>query len=145
MDPLTAAVLAAITSYVTTQTGDLLNKIGEVASAKAKIIFDRLKERWRGNDAASRDLESFQREPEIYAPVVQARLEKTLSEDGELRNELEQLVREIGPQIEIMQDIARGEGIVGLQAEEMTRGRATIQQRVTEGKNITGAKFGKIG
>jgi hypothetical protein len=145
MDPLTAAVLAAITSYVTTQTGNILNKTGEVAAAKAKVIFDKLKERWRGNEAASRDLESFKNEPKIYAPVVQARLEKTLSEDSELRKELEQLVKDIGPQIDVMQDIARGEGVIGLEADEMTRGHATIHQRITEGKDVTGAKFGKIG
>jgi len=145
MDPLTAAVLAAITSYVTTQTQDFLNKAGEVAFAKAKAILGKLRESWKGDEAASRDLESFEKEPRIYAPVIQARLEKKLSEDSELRRELEQLIKDIGPQIEIVQAIARGEGIIGLQAEEMTRGHAIVQQRMMEGKDVKGATFGKIG
>jgi hypothetical protein len=145
MDPLTAAVLAAITSYVSTQTQDFLNQAGEVAFAKAKAIFSKLKERWKGDEAASRDLESFEKEPKIYAPAVQGRLESKLSEDNELRQELEQLVNEMGPQISILQDIARGEGLLGIQAEEMTRGRVTVEQRMTEAKDVTGAKFGKIG
>jgi hypothetical protein len=51
----------------------------------------------------------------------------------------------MGPQISILQDIARGEGLLGIQAEEMTRGRVTVEQRMTEAKDVTGAKFGKIG
>ena len=94
MEPLTAAVLAAITAFVTTKTEDFLNKAGEVALAKAKAIFGKLKERWRGDEAASRDLDSFAKEPRIYAPVIQARLEQKLAEDSELRGELEQLVME---------------------------------------------------
>jgi vacuolar-type H+-ATPase subunit I/STV1 len=145
VEPLTAAVLAAITSFVTAKTQDFLNQAGEVAVAKAKAIFGKLKERWSGDEAARRDLDSFAREPKIYAPVIEARLEQKLAEDSELRAELEQLVSEMGPQIEVVQRIARGEGITGLQADEISRGRVSVQQQVTEGKDVTGASFGKIG
>lgn len=145
MDPLIAPVLAAITSYVSTQTEELLNKVGDLAFANAKAIFLKLKERWRGDELAARELETFEKEPKVYAPVVEARLDQKLHEDPELRAELKQLVNDIGPQIEVMQKMAHGQGIIGVEADHMTRGTANVRQEITEATDVVGAKFKSIG
>ena len=141
LDPLTALVLAAITSGV---VEGVSGKIGEAAFKKARAILTTVKERWKGDAVASKELAEFEIDPATYAPAIAQRLDRDIAEDPQLRAKLEALVKSIGPQIEVVQEIARAEGVTGLKAEEMTRGSVSVTQRMEEGVNVTGAQFGKI-
>jgi hypothetical protein len=145
VDPLIAAIMAAIASYVSTQTGEILEKVGDAATNKAKAIWTRLKERWSSDENATRELDSFATEPQVYGPVIRTRLETKLNYDRVLRDELSRLVADIGPDIEVFQEIAKAKGVVGLEADEVASGTTRVHQRMTEADDVTGAKVRRIG
>ncbi len=137
MDPLTAAVLTAITAYVSSTTGKVLDAARQAALEKAKELFGRLKAKWSGDEAASGDLERFEADPELYETVVAKRLEQQLAEDPELRAELQRLVDDIGPQIKVRQIMKEGDRVLGGEGK-MSKGSADITQKIERGKDVTG-------
>lgn len=145
MDPVIAAVLAGLTTFVTTSTQDLLKALGSATAENVRKLFSSLKDRWSKDPAAAGDLERFADDPKLYAPVVQARLEQLLSSDPEFRAELAQLVDDIGPQLTVVQRMAEAHGVTGLEADDFRRGRASVEQDIEKATDVTGAKFKTIG
>ncbi|HEV3000940.1 MAG TPA: hypothetical protein VGW75_09410 [Solirubrobacteraceae bacterium] len=145
MDPITGVVIAAITAYVTRKCEDAVETAGDALLEPARSFFERLKSRWADDAAASGDLERFADSPSLYAPVIQRRLEDELARDAELRAELQREVDELGPNVEVFQRIADARGVTGLRADEVTRGRARVEQQIERGENVLGADINKLG
>jgi hypothetical protein len=77
--------------------------------------------------------------------VLEDILQERLAEDEDLANELRRLLQDMGPELDIIQKIDVGENVIGLEADEMTGGKAKIEQDIKEAKNVTGAKIKRIG
>jgi hypothetical protein len=122
--------------------------VGDVAYQRAKALMDTLKERWAGrteHKEASDALGNFEKKPERYAPVLQDVLEEKIAADPDLAGELTRRTQELGPFIEIIQRLENAEGVTGLEAKEMTGGKASINQEIKGSRNVTGAKIDRIG
>ncbi len=145
MDPFTGLVLAVLTAYATDKGQRLLDTAGRASFEKAKEICTRLKSAWSGNPAVSQELESFEKEPELYSPVIAQRLDTLLSENPDLRKELEALVEGIGPEMSVVQKISESVGVVGFRAEEMASGKASVKQEIDGSENVIGAEVKKFG
>ncbi|MDQ3795466.1 MAG: hypothetical protein M3316_07335, partial [Actinomycetota bacterium] len=82
--------------------------------------------------------------PERYAPVLEDVLNEKLAEDKELAAVLSTLLNEMGPSLEVVQQMEEGRRVMGLEAEEMAGGKATVRQDIGTGEDVTGARIRRI-
>ncbi|WNG45300.1 hypothetical protein F0U60_15180 [Archangium minus] len=147
MDPssLATSIIGILMPYVSKTASDFISTAGEVAYSKAKSIFAKLKDRWTGDQEASRALEGFQHKPDRYQLVLQDVLGEKLSQDGSLAGELRQMVEELGPSLQILMKAEELEDGTGLESRELRSGRIGIEQDVRRGTKLIGAKIDRIG
>jgi hypothetical protein len=122
-----------------------LGAIEEAAKNTAAGVFAKIKSWWSTDSVASDDLAKFEAEPDMYQPVVQARLIKKLSAEPEMQAELAAVVAQAGPQVEVFQTIAAAHGITGAKVEEMMGGRLHVDQKIQNASDVTGAEIKKLG
>lgn len=145
MDPITAAVLAGLTAFVTRSTQGLLDDLGKASSERLRKLFGVVKERLSRDEATAGELDRFAEEPKVYGPVIQTRLDDLVSNDRTFRSELQQLLGDIGPQLSVIQRMAEGHGVTGVDVEEFRRGQLTVDQEITSATDVTGARIKTIG
>jgi hypothetical protein len=128
------------------RAGDgVLDAVQDQARETATGVFARVRSWWSSDPGASRDLESFQSEPEIYSPVIEARLVRKLTENPTIQAELERMLTELGPQVEVFQHIATAHGITGAKIEEMVSGNLHVRQDIADADDVTGVEIRKLG
>lgn len=142
---LAGKTIAILTPYVARTAADFVNTVGEAGQTRARALLERLRTRWQGEPVSAGLLERFEEDPAGYGKAVELALEKTMEEDPELLEEVSSAVSELGPTLEILQRLDRGEGVTGLESKELAGGRVTVTQEVKEGKDITGARIDRIG
>ena len=128
------------------RAGDgVLDAVQDQARENASGVFAKIRSWWSSDAKASRDLESFQSEPEIYSAVVEARLARKLAEDPTTRVELERMVTDLGPRVEVFQRIAAAHGITGAKIDAMNSGSVHVRQDISGADDGTGVEIREIG
>jgi len=149
MDPITASlaanVVAVLAPYVAVGAQEFVRNAGKDAYEKAKTMLASLKAKWNGDEEATEALTRFEEKPERYTPVLEDVLKEKLTEDKELAMVLSTLLEEMGPSLEVVQKMEEGRRITGIEAEEMAGGRATVNQDLSRGEDVTGARISRIG
>jgi len=149
MDPVTASlaanVVAVLAPYVAVGAQEFARNVGKEAYEKAKTMFAALRAKWAGDEEATDALTRFEEKPERYAPVLEDVLKERLAEDKELAAVLSTLLNEMGPSLEVVQQMEEGRRVMGLEAEEMAGGRASVRQDLGTGEDVTGARIRRIG
>jgi hypothetical protein len=149
VDPVTATlaanVVAVLAPYVAVGAQEFARNVGKEAYEKAKTMLAALRTKWSGDKEAEDALSRFEEKPERYAPVLEDVLREKLAEDKELAAVLSTLLNEMGPSLEVVQKMEEGRRVMGLEAEEMTGGRATVNQEIGTGEDVTGARIRRIG
>jgi hypothetical protein len=149
MDPITASLAAKVVSvlapYVVVGAEEFVRNAGKDAYEKAKSMLAALRAKWTGDKDATEALTHFEDKPERYAPVLEDVLTEKLAEDKELAVVLSTLLEEMGPSLEVVQKMEEGRKVTGIEAEEMTGGRATVDQDIGTGEDVTGARIRRIG
>jgi len=131
--------------YVVKGAEEFAKLVGEAAYHKAKRLFETLKARFAGDPVASDSLTRFEQKPQTYQPLIEDILKERILQDKDFAAELARLVEDLGPEITIVQHLRAAEDVVGIEAEEMKRGKVTLEQTMDEAKKVTGAKISKIG
>lgn len=124
---------------------EFVGAVGKDTYEKAKTIFAKLKERWAGDTEASSTLNNFENKPDRYLPILEEILQEKLAEDPELVEQLTKVISELGPKLEIIQNMEKGEKVTGLKAKTMNQGSVKVQQDIKDGKEIVGAEIESIG
>src|SRR4028118_648794 len=149
MDPITASlaanVVAVLAPYAAVGAQEFARNVGKEAYEKAKGMLATLRAKWAGDEEATDALTRFEEKPERYAPVLEDVLREKLAEDKELAMVLSTLLSEMGPSLEVVQKMDEGRRVTGIEAEEMAGGRATVNQDIGTGEDVTGARIGRIG
>jgi len=149
MDPITATlaanVVAVLAPYVAVGAQEFVRNAGKDAYEKAKTMFAALRAKWTGDEEATDALTRFEEKPERYATVLEDVLNEKLAEDKELAVVLTTLLNEMGPSLEVVQKMEEGRKVTGLEAEEMTGGKTTVNQDIGRGEDVTGARIRRIG
>jgi hypothetical protein len=150
VDPVTittlaASVMSVLMPYAATGVNEFAKSAGRSAYQKATELFGTLKTRWAGDKEATETLARFEEKPERYQPVLEDILKEKLTQDKELAAELATLLNEMGPSLEVIQKMEVGRKVTGLEAEEMSGGRASVRQDIEKGEDVTGARIGRIG
>lgn len=149
MDPaiidLSAKVMAVLLPFVTKGAEEFASKVGDATYEKAKTLLTVLKQKWSGDKEATESLALFEQKPQGYQVALEDILQEKLTEDHDLAVQIVQLLQEMGPRLEIIQQMEEGKDIIGLRAKEMRSGGARISQDITKAEGITGAEFDTLG
>lgn len=149
MDPVTvtlaANVMTVLMPYAAMGAQEFAKSAGKEAYEKAKSLLGTLKARWAGDEEATDAVARFEEKPERYRPVLEGILEEKVTQDRELAAELATLLEEMGPSLEVVQRMEEGRRITGVEAEQMSGGRARVRQEIGRGEDVTGARIGRIG
>ena len=149
MDPaivdLATKVVAVLLPFVSKGAEEFATKVGDTAYEKAKNLLSTLKQRWSRDTEATESLVRFEQKPERYKTVLEDILQEKLVEDRDLAAQVARLLQEMGPSLEIIQQMEEGKGIIGLKAREMRSGRARVSQDITKAEEVTGAEFDTLG
>lgn len=149
MDPATAgvvsSVIAVLMPYVSKGAEEFAHLVGQAAFEKVKGLYETLKARWAGDHEASDTLANFEQKPSRYQAALEDILKEKLNQDSALLAELASRLKDLGPVLNVVQNLKGAEGVVGAQVEELAGGRVNVAQDIEGGKNIVGAKIGKMG
>lgn len=149
MDPaivdLATKVVAILLPFVSKGAEEFASKVGDAAYEKAKSLLGTLKQKWAGDKEATESLVRFEQKPERYKTVLEDILQEKLAEDHDLATRVARLLQEMGPTLEIVQQMEEGKDIIGLKAKEMRSGRARISQDINKAEGVTGAEFDTLG
>jgi hypothetical protein len=149
MDPVVASlaanVVAVLAPYITMGAQEFVKSAGREAYEKAKGMLDALKARWSEDEEATDALTRFEDKPQRYAPVLEDILKEKLIADKELAAVLFTLLEEMGPRLEVVQKMDEARRVTGLEAEQMSAGRASVRQDIGRGEDVTGARIRRIG
>ena len=149
MDPVSATlaanVMTVLMPYAAMGAQEFVKSAGKEAYEKAKTLLGTLKARWAGDEEETDTIARFEEKPERYRPVLEGILEEKITQDRELAAELATLLEEMGPSLEVVQRMEEGRRITGLEAQQMSGGRARVRQDIGRGEDVTGARIGRIG
>ncbi len=134
---LATKVLAILLPFVVKGAEEFAGKVGDATYEKTKSR--------SGDKEATETLAHFVEKPERYKLALEDILQEKLAEDKDLASKLSQLLNEIGPVLEIVQQMEDGKNITGLKAKEMRGGTAKVTQDITNAEGVTGAEFDTIG
>jgi hypothetical protein len=121
VETLVSTVLSVLLPYVAKGGEEFAKEGGKAAFEKAKSLFQTLKANLAGDKEASVALENFEQKPARYQSILDEVLREKLSQDSTLADELEKHLKELGPELVVIQKMKVGEKVTGLEAEEMVR------------------------
>jgi hypothetical protein len=142
---LATKVMAVLLPFVSKGAEEFASKVGDATYEKAKALLSTLKQKWSGDKEATESLARFEGRPERYKTVLEDILQEKLADDQDLVSYVARLLQEIGPSLEIIQQMEKGKDIVGLKAKEMRTGRARVTQDIIKAAGVTGAEFDTLG
>lgn len=149
MDPLTiglaSGVMNVLMSCVKKGTEEFINAAGKDAYEKSKAVLGTLKRRWSGDKEAMETLEDFEEKPDRYKSAIEDILIEKLAQDKGLAEELQKMLNNMGPDLEIIQRMGIAENVIGLEADEAIKGKAKVTQEIERGKDVTGTRIKRIG
>ncbi|SNY23398.1 hypothetical protein [Paractinoplanes atraurantiacus] len=146
LEILVPLVMGALLKVAGKVADGALSAVEDAAADGASGIFAKIKSWWSGDSSASGDLERFTAEPEIYQPVVEARLISKLADDPAMQAELAALLQSAGPGVDVFQSIATAHGVTGAKVEQMLSGRVTVRQEIKDASsNVVGADIKRLG
>ena len=143
---LTTAVMGILMSLAKKSTDRFATEVAQEAFRKAKILFDKLKERWSGDREATASLIRFEENPELYRSVVEDILKEKISEDKSLVDELTTFLGKMKrPELDVVLKMEEANKATGLEAEEILEGLVKVVVEIKKGENIHGVKVDTIG
>jgi hypothetical protein len=149
MDPVTiglaSTTMGILMPYVKKGAEQFISSAGKEAYEKSKAILGILRKRWLEDKEATETLERFEQKPDRYKSALEDILNEKLAQDKGLAEELQKRLIDMDPDLEIIQKMNTAENVIGLEADEVVRGRAKVTQEIEQVKNVTGARIKRIG
>lgn len=146
VETLGATVVSILVPLVAKKAEEFIAIAGQAAYDKAKKLFATLKARWAGDKEATDQLAYFEKNPKRYQPAIEDILKDRLSKDKNLAAELNKIVKEMGPELTIVQEMEEAEGLIGLKSKHFIKGKVKIRTTINKkGKDVTGADIDIIG
>jgi hypothetical protein len=145
LEVLVPLLMGALLKVVGKVGDGALGAVEDAAKDAAGGVFSRIRSWWSQDKTASADLARFEEEPDVYQPVVQARLIRKLAAEPAMQAELAAMMEQAGPRVEVFQTIAAAHGITGARVGEMLAGRLHVEQDITDASDVTGADITRLG
>lgn len=146
IETLAAGVVAILTPYVKKGAEKIIDEAGKVAKKKIGELLDTLRKRFSGDKEATDQLGYFEKDPETYKPVMEKILQRRMSEDEALADELEKLLKEIkeaAPNLEVIIKMDDAEDVTGAEVDDL-KGTVKVDMDIKKGKKVVGYKGKRI-
>lgn len=153
MDPVTISlatglatkVVGILSPYLEKSAEEFAKAAGQAAYDKSKSLLEILKKKFLGDKEATETLTNFQQKPERYKLVLEDILKEKISSDKAFADELQKHLEDIGPQLDVIIKMEDAEKATGINADEMTEGKAKVDMDIKKGKDVIGVRVGRIG
>src|ERR1700676_5037413 len=109
VETLVSTVLSVLLPYVAKGGEEFAKEAGKAAFEKARTLLQTLKAKFATDMEASEALSNFEQKPARYQAVLDDVLKEKSSQYPALAAELEEHIKELGPQLEIVQKMKVGE------------------------------------
>lgn len=140
---LATKAIQIIAPYVKKGFEKFAGDFDDATAKKVKGFFNIIKKRLIGDDFASKTMEKFEEKPESYMESAKDVLKDKIMNDKTFKTELEEQLEELGPIVDIFQDIKVVKGtLIGIDGA-MSRFKAKLVQKsdeITEGATVIGWK-----
>lgn len=142
MDPaildLTTKVMTILLPFVSQGAEEFASKVGDAAFEKAKSILTTLHAKWSGDKEALNSLTRFEEKPARYQVVLEDILQEKLAQDQDLSATLSHLLQEMGPTLEVIQQMEESRGVTGVRARQIQAGTVKVLQDAKIAENTIG-------
>lgn len=145
MDALTATIISIVSPYLAKGAEEFAKSAGKTAFDGAKAVVGRLSEWWKGDPIAEAAATTFKTDPEHYANLLGMQLDRQLAQDETLAADLRALVNQLGPNVEVIQEMDVAENVTGADIGRLLEGNVRVQQKIKEAKSVTGFKASEVG
>ncbi|MCJ7445054.1 MAG: hypothetical protein MUO26_11110 [Methanotrichaceae archaeon] len=149
MEPITmglaSTAISILMPYAKLGADEFIKTAGKDAYEKAKGFANWLKESLSGDKEASLALENFEKNPDRYHPVLKDILDEQLKTNNDLREELREIITDMGPELIIIQRMKEAKKVTGLDADFIASGKAVVVQESETAENMTGVRAKRIG
>jgi len=145
MEALAAAAISMIAPYVAKGAEQFASEAGKAAFGAVKALADRLQRWWSNEPVAAAAAGQIAVDPEKYSPIVTSLLAADLAKDDQLASEIQQLVNDAQPYVEVVQRMKIARGVTGADIDELLRGTVHVEQTIDDAQNVTGFKAKKVG
>lgn len=145
LEVLVPILMGALLKVAVKAGEGVLGAVEQTTTDVASGVFSKLKTWWSSDPSANEELSKFEQEPEIYAPVIEARLAKKLADNPDKRTEFTTALQGADPQVEVFQDIAWAHGITGARIEKLLGGQVRVDQKIEEASDAIGVDIKTMG
>lgn len=145
LETLVASVITILGPYVAAGAKKAAEVTGEAMAKQAGHLLKRVRTWFSVDPEATSALQSFEQKPDRYGAIVQDILLEKARGDAAIASELEELINQMGPRLEVFQRIRSLVGhATGVDLAQWEKGVASIRQEVDvveKGGKLTGAKL----
>jgi hypothetical protein len=143
IETLAATTMTILAPYVAAGGKKAAEVAGAALAEQAGKLLTKIRDWFKGDQEAQTALQSYEKNPNRYGPIVQDILIERLKASPDLVKELQSLIDAMGPRIEVFQKVEQLAGTAtGLDLAKWQQGLATARQevnRVEPGGVLTGA------
>jgi hypothetical protein len=146
MDPATigATVVTILAPYVADAGKEVVKAAGELGLQKAKSLLAWLKEQFADDPVATSDLSRFEKNPEAFAPGLEATIAKKAEDDKNFSAEITNRVNDLAPVLTVIQNFRDARDMTGIKAGTVRRGELSSTQGGETAANVTGIDVGTV-
>ena len=145
VETLAATALSVLLPYFAKGAEEFAKEAGKAAFAKCGELIQAIRSKFSGDEEAERALNNFEKKPARYRATFEDILNEKLEADETFRSQFSDLLKQLGPDIQVIQKMEEGEEVTGIEADKMTSGSAKVDQDIKKGKKVVGAKIKEIG
>ncbi len=127
MEVVVSVVVGALLRLAQKVGDGALKGVEEQAQATANGIVSKLRSWWADDEISSSELDRFDKEPDLYRPIIEARLVQRFLAEPNKRREFEAMTSAAGPYVEVLQNIAEANGVTGARIEDLVRGTVHVE------------------
>lgn len=147
MDPATigATVVTILAPYVADAGKEIVKAAGEAGLQKAKGLLSWLKERFADDPVAASDLSRFEKNPEAFAPGLEATIAEKAKADPQFSEEIATRVQELAPVLTVIQEFREATDLTGVKGGAVRTGSISVTQKGDVARNVKGVDVQGIG
>lgn len=145
METLAAAAIGLAAPYLAKGAEAFASATGGAAFDAVKALVARLHRWWSSDPVATAAAESFATNPEENSKLLGRKLSTDLAGNADLAADLRALVDNVGPYVEIVQNIEIARNVTGAKIKAMVEGTIRVEQTMKSADNITGVEIKTLG
>jgi len=145
MEALAASVIAMITPYLVKGGEAFASEAGKAAFKTVSDLMGRLKTWWKGDPVAEATAGAIAADPQLNGKRLGGMLDDAFVADPRFAEDVRSLLKAVGPEITVIQNIKIANGLTGADVGRMVSGRVAVTQTMDEATNTTGFRSDVVG